>query len=83
MPLTLVAGWLAAWLMFPRMPWSEMASAVALLAGSASALFLLSLDHATQWRATHRWAIWLLPLAGFAVGGYHLFGRPVNAAITY
>ncbi|PYB93698.1 MULTISPECIES: voltage-gated chloride channel family protein [Pseudomonas] len=60
--------------------WLVLASAVALLAGSASALFLFSLDHATQWRETHRWAIWLLPLAGFAVGlVYHLIGKPVDA----
>ncbi|WP_256582437.1 hypothetical protein [Pseudomonas sp. B8(2017)] len=57
-----------------------LASAVALLAGSVSALLLFSLDHAAQWRATHRWAIWLLPLTGFAVGlVYHLIGKPVNA----
>lgn len=60
--------------------WLVLASAVALLAGSASALFLFSLDHATQWRESHRWAIWLLPLAGFAVGlVYHLIGKPVDA----
>lgn len=60
--------------------WLVLASAVALLAGSASAVFLFSLDHATQWRESHRWAIWLLPLAGFAVGlVYHLIGKPVDA----
>jgi hypothetical protein len=42
---------------------------------NTSALFLLSLDHATQWRETHPWVIWLLPVAGFAVGlAYHLIG---------
>ncbi|KAF1027221.1 MAG: Chloride/fluoride channel protein [Pseudomonas sp.] len=60
--------------------WLVLASLVALLAGSASAFFLFSLDHATQWRESHRWAIWLLPLAGFAVGlVYHLIGKPVDA----
>lgn len=60
--------------------WLVLASAVALLAGSASAVFLFSLDHATQWRESHRWAIWLLPLAGFAVGlVYHLIGKPIDA----
>lgn len=60
--------------------WLVLASLVALLAGSASAVFLFSLDHATQWRESHRWAIWLLPLAGFAVGlVYHLIGKPVDA----
>jgi glycine betaine/proline transport system ATP-binding protein len=33
---------------------------------------------------THRWVIWLLPMAGFAAGlVYHLIGKPVNSAITY
>lgn len=60
--------------------WLALAGLVALLAGSASALFLFSLDHATQWRESHRWAIWLLPVAGFAVGlAYHLIGKPVDA----
>ena len=60
--------------------WLALAGLVALLAGSASALFLLSLDHATQWRETHPWVIWLLPVAGFAVGlAYHLIGKPVDA----
>ena len=59
--------------------WLALAGLVALLAGSASALFLLSLDHATQWRETHPWVIWLLPVAGFAVGlAYHLIGKPVD-----
>lgn len=60
--------------------WLVLASAVALLAGTASALFLFSLDHATQWRENHRWMIGLLPLAGFVVGlVYHLVGKPVDA----
>ncbi|MDR0278616.1 MAG: voltage-gated chloride channel family protein [Paucimonas sp.] len=60
--------------------WLLISSVVALLAGSTSALFLFSLDHATQWREAHRWAIWMLPLAGFVVGlVYHLFGKPVDA----
>ncbi|MBW4796106.1 voltage-gated chloride channel family protein [Pseudomonas tolaasii] len=57
-----------------------LASLVAVLAGSASAVFLFSLDKATQWREAHRWVIWLLPLAGFAVGlVYHWVGKPVDA----
>ena len=60
--------------------WLALAGLVALLAGSASAFFLFSLDHATQWRETHPWVIWLLPVAGFAVGlAYHLMGKPVDA----
>ncbi|MCS4251335.1 MULTISPECIES: voltage-gated chloride channel family protein [unclassified Pseudomonas] len=60
--------------------WLLLASVVAVLAGSASALFLFSLDNATAWREAHRWIIWLLPLAGFAVGlVYHWVGKPVDA----
>ncbi|AVR96569.1 voltage-gated chloride channel family protein [Pseudoduganella armeniaca] len=60
--------------------WTALASVVALLAGSASALFLFSLDAATHWREAHPAIIWLLPLAGFAVGWvYWRFGRAVEA----
>ncbi|WP_273820450.1 voltage-gated chloride channel family protein [Pseudomonas asplenii] len=60
--------------------WLLLASAIALLAGSASAFFLFSLKHATQWRESHPWVIWLLPLAGLAVGlVYHWLGKPVDA----
>ncbi len=60
--------------------WLAIASVVALLAGSASAFFLFALEWATQWREAHRQAIWLLPLAGFAVGWiYHRLGKPVEA----
>jgi H+/Cl- antiporter ClcA len=48
---------------------------VGLLAGAASAAFLISLDHVTAYRESHLWLIWLLPLAGFAVGWlYHRHG---------
>ncbi|BDR08991.1 voltage-gated chloride channel family protein [Comamonas thiooxydans] len=60
--------------------WLIIASVVAALAGSASAFFLLSLDHATNWRIAHSWIIWFLPLAGFAVGWVYLrFGKPVDS----
>ncbi len=53
---------------------------VALLAGSASALFLFSLDWATRTREAHRWLILGLPFAGFAVGWLYLkWGRSVDA----
>ncbi|MBK4998726.1 voltage-gated chloride channel family protein [Pseudomonas sp. S31] len=60
--------------------WLLIASAVAALAGSASAFFLIALDQATNWRETHPWVIWLLPVAGLLVGlVYHLVGKPVDA----
>ncbi|VVE75939.1 voltage-gated chloride channel protein [Pandoraea captiosa] len=60
--------------------WFLIACVAAALAGSASAFFLLALDHATAWREAHRWIIWLLPVAGFAVGYvYYRLGKPVDA----
>lgn len=60
--------------------WSLLASLVAVLAGSASAFFLVALDVATAWRESYRWMVWLLPLAGFAVGWLYLqLGREVEA----
>lgn len=60
--------------------WLLIASLVAALAGSASAFFLFALDDATAWRESHRWMIWLLPVAGFCVGWiYNWLGKPVDA----
>ncbi|OWY40686.1 voltage-gated chloride channel protein [Xenophilus sp. AP218F] len=60
--------------------WLSLSCAVAALAGVASALFLHALDWATATRQAHRWLIWLLPLAGFAVGWLYLrFGQRVEA----
>lgn len=60
--------------------WCLLALMVALLAGSASALFLFALEAATAWRQAHPWVIALLPLAGFAVGWVYLrFGAGVEA----
>lgn len=60
--------------------WIVLATAVAALAGSASAFFLIALDWATDTRNAHRWLIWLLPFAGFAVGWLYLkFGQQVEA----
>jgi len=60
--------------------WLLLASGVAVLAGSASALFLLGLDWATATRESHRWLLWCLPVAGFVVGWLYLrFGQGVEA----
>ncbi len=48
---------------------------MAALVGSASAFFLWSLDAVTLLRFDNPWIIWLLPIAGLAVGLiYHRFG---------
>jgi H+/Cl- antiporter ClcA len=60
--------------------WLLLAVIVAILSGTASAFFLFSLDYATSWRQSHTWIIWLLPVAGFAVGWVYLhFGKHVEA----
>lgn len=56
--------------------WSVLIIPPAMLAGSASALFLWSLDHVTQLRWEHPWLLFLLPAGGLLVGLlYHWFGR--------
>ncbi len=58
--------------------WLCISLIVGTLAGSASAFFLVSLNWVTDWRESHQWIIWLLPLGGFIVGAtYHYFGQEV------
>jgi H+/Cl- antiporter ClcA len=52
--------------------WLLLAAAVGILAGSASAAFLLALDLVTSTRESHRWLVALLPVAGFVVGWVYL-----------
>lgn len=60
--------------------WALLASAVAVLAGTASAFFLFALDWATATRNARRELVWLLPVAGFVVGWFYLrFGHEVEA----
>lgn len=60
--------------------WLLLALVVAALAGGASAIFLFALDWVTNWREAHGWVIWLLPVAGFAVGWIYLhLGKDVEA----
>ena len=66
--------------LFFLLRWLLLALVIAVFVGSASALFLFSLDWATATRLHHHWLIWLLPFAGFAVGWVYLrFGRDVEA----
>lgn len=56
--------------------WLLLVTPVAALAGSASALFLWSLDVVTSHRHQHPWMVGLLPLAGPVIWGmYRLAGR--------
>lgn len=59
--------------------WTLLASIVGILAGSASALFLTLLSSATEFRITHPWMLWLLPLCGFVIGYvYYQWGKVVE-----
>lgn len=58
--------------------WLFFALLIGVLAGSASAFFLVSLDWATAWRENNLWIIALLPLGGLIIGlTYHYFGTDV------
>ena len=60
--------------------WIPVSSLVGILAGSASALLLVSLVWATRTREAHKWLIALLPLGGLFVGClYRYLGTSVEA----
>ncbi len=63
-----------------QLRWLWIASAAGILAGTASAILLASLEWATAYREHHLWIIALLPLAGLAVGLlYRYYGHSVEA----
>jgi H+/Cl- antiporter ClcA len=60
--------------------WLLLCAAVAIVVGSASALFLFALDWATRTRSLQPGLIWGLPLAGFTMGWIYLkWGQSVDA----
>ncbi len=60
--------------------WLAIATIAGMLAGTASAILLASLEWATDWRESHLWIIALLPLGGLLSGLiYHHFGKSVEA----
>jgi len=62
-------------LLFYFLKWIFLSAIVGILAGSASAFFLILLDLATEWRERHLWIIAFLPLAGVIIGlAYHYWG---------
>lgn len=49
-----------------------------IFSGSASAFFLVSLEWVTQFRESHNWILWLLPMGGLSIGLiYHYLGKEV------
>lgn len=60
--------------------WTLLVLPVGVLAGSASALFLWSLDAVTRVRLGHAWLLYLLPVAGVLIGWvYQRFGKGSGA----
>jgi len=58
--------------------WFGLAVVIGILAGAASAAFLLLLDIVTAVRLRHAWLLYCLPLGGFLAGFlYHRFGLAV------
>jgi H+/Cl- antiporter ClcA len=58
--------------------WLIISILVGFFSGSASAIFLLGLDWVTEYRETHLWIIYFLPLAGLSIGFlYHYYGQSV------
>jgi H+/Cl- antiporter ClcA len=55
-------------ILFDLLRWLPIAAAVGVMAGTASAVLLISLEWATDIRNQHVWMIALLPIAGLAVG---------------
>jgi H+/Cl- antiporter ClcA len=56
--------------------WAVLVAPVGVLAGSASAFFLWSLERVTQTRFDHPWLLLFLPVAGIGIAwAYHLAGK--------
>lgn len=60
--------------------WIFISTIISICIGSASALFLHTLDIVTNYRESHIWIIAFLPIAGVLVGLlYHYYGKEANA----
>ena len=63
--------------------WLGVGTLVGLACGGASALFLWLLERATAFRGQHEWLVWLLPVAGLALGlVQERIGGPVKAGTS-
>ena len=58
--------------------WIFICVLIGFFSGCASAFFLVSLEWVTQYRESHNWIIWLLPIGGLCIGLlYHFYGSDV------
>ncbi|WP_299058691.1 voltage-gated chloride channel family protein [uncultured Polaribacter sp.] len=58
--------------------WTFICLLIGAFTGSASAIFLWTLEWATNYREANVWIIWLLPIAGLIIGlSYHYYGESV------
>lgn len=60
--------------------WLLISLCIGILAGSASALFLVSLEWIGIYRDTNYWLLYLLPIGGFIIGAfYYYWGKGVES----
>jgi H+/Cl- antiporter ClcA len=60
--------------------WSFFSILIGLLSGTAAAIFLISLNWATNYRDKNMWIIWILPIAGLFIGFcYQKYGKKAEA----
>lgn len=60
--------------------WTWLGAAVGVACGIASAIFLILLEHATDFRVSHEAIVYTLPLAGALIGLiYERWGKPIKA----
>lgn len=78
--LRAVRRWEQPHILLDQFRWLLIAAVAGVLAGTASAILLASLEWVTDYRESHKWIIALLPLAGLSVGLlYRYYGRTVEA----
>lgn len=59
--------------------WLALIAIVGVGAGTLSAIFLTSLNWVTNFRESHHWMIYFLPVAGLIIGlTYHYFGQDIE-----
>ncbi|PQJ77504.1 voltage-gated chloride channel family protein [Polaribacter glomeratus] len=64
--------------LFFLLKWTFICLLIGAFTGSASAVFLWTLEWATNYREANLWIIALLPIGGFIIGlSYHLYGESV------